>query len=301
MLAVLLSSVGCLGGKYLIASVAAHGDARVLPNRLRQPVRPDARLAVLWVGHATALVQLDDRLVLTDPVFTDTIGQLSPRLVEPGVSVSDLPAVDAALISHLHFDHLSLGSLEELEPKLRWLGMPRGGLTYLTDFRFPAEEVPWWESRTLPGGMRVTAVPAQHDGWRYGLDRAWRKAGFTGWVVEHRGLTVYYSGDTGLSVPVFRAVAARFPSIDVALLPIGPIHPRDFHREVHLDPEEALTAFELLGARWMVPVHFDTFVQAVDEVGEAKAALLHAMQERGVDEGRVVLLEIGEQHVFIPR
>ena len=168
--AVVMGTPGCLIGQFMARNVAAFGEERSVPNKISDPVRPEARLAVLWVGHATALIQLEDKLVLTDPVFTETVGQLSPRLVEPGIEVENLPPIDAVLISHMHFDHMSLGSLEMLESKVEWLGLPRGGLVYLTDFDFPAEEVGWWETRTLDGGLRVTAL------------RCSTTDGATGWI-----------------------------------------------------------------------------------------------------------------------
>lgn len=297
---VALLTTGCAVSKILTKNVATYGEMQAVPHKLADPVLPDARLAVLWVGHATALVQMDDKVVLTDPVFTDTVGQISHRLVEPGLDTENLPPIDAALISHMHFDHMSLGSLEMIENKVRWLGLPRGGLVYLTDFGFPANEVPWWTSRTLPGGMRVTAVPVRHNGWRYGLDQSWRKGGYTGWIVEYHGLTVYFSGDTAMDARRFRATAHRFPHIDLALLPIAPIHPRDFMHRMHTDPGEALDAFEMLGARWLVPIHYDTFVNSADEPGEPRRVLIDEMKRRGIGDDRVAVLAIGEQRVFVP-
>ena len=97
---------------------------RARSTKLTDPIDKNARLAVLWIGHATALVQIDDKVILTDPVFTSSVGQLSKRLVEPGLDPENLPPVDAVLISHMHFDHLSLGSLEMIERKVRMLLMP---------------------------------------------------------------------------------------------------------------------------------------------------------------------------------
>lgn len=294
------SAPGCLFGQLLSRTADSWGSApRPAPSRVTHPFRRDARLAVLWVGHATALIQLDDKLVLTDPVLTNTVGQLSPRLVEPGIAPERMPPLDAVLISHLHFDHLSLGSLELIESKVRWLGLPEGGLTYLTDFSFPAREVPpWttWES----GGLRVTAVPVQHGGWRYGLDKAWMPHGATGWVVEYHGITVYFGGDTGYDKRCFLATRARFPSIDLALLPIAPIAPRDFMRSRHLEPAGALDAYHDLCARWLVPVHFDTFVNSLDDPGAAPRLLQAELQRRKWPPDRVALLAVGEQKVFIP-
>jgi len=96
-----VSHVGCsVVGTIFQRNVAGLiGSPRALAHRITDPIRPEARLAILWVGHATTLIQIDDKLILTDPVFTDTIGQLSPRLVEPGIDVASLPPVDLALVS----------------------------------------------------------------------------------------------------------------------------------------------------------------------------------------------------------
>src|SRR5689334_12143871 len=88
---------------------------RAVAHKLSDPRRPEARLAALWVGHATVLLQLDDRFVLTDPVFAHTLAQASPRLVEPGLDPERLPPLAAVVVSHMHFDHLSFGSLDAIE------------------------------------------------------------------------------------------------------------------------------------------------------------------------------------------
>jgi L-ascorbate metabolism protein UlaG (beta-lactamase superfamily) len=263
-------------------------------------VRSDARLAVLWVGHATTLIQMDDKIILTDPVFTSTVGQLSKRLVEPGLDVENVPPVDAVLISHLHFDHLSLGSLEMLEKKIRRVYLPEGATVYVPDFAFPTTELRTWEARA-EDGLAVTGVPVRHVGWRYGVDQAWMTKSFSGYVVQYHGLTVYYGGDTGYEAANFRAAAARFPSIDLAILPIGPVNPRALMEHNHEDPEEAVQAFLDLHARWMVPIHYGTFINSVDAPGEALDHLERAMRASGLTHERVAVLAIGEQRVFVAR
>jgi N-acyl-phosphatidylethanolamine-hydrolysing phospholipase D len=273
---------------------------RRVPHKIEQPRRADARLAVLWVGHATALIQMDDKLIMTDPVFTSSVGQFSARLVEPGLDVENVPHLDAVLISHMHFDHLSLGSLELLEDRIRTLFVPQRGLTYLTDFDFPAVELARWQSFEH-AGLRVTAVPVEHNGMRYALDRAWMQTGWTGYVVEYRGQTIYFGGDTAYAQELFQETGRRFPNIDLALLPIGPIRPRSFMAQFHIDPDEAVDAYFDLGARWMVPIHFDTFVSSKDEPGDAPKRLREVMRLRKLGSDRIALLRIGEQRVFVPR
>lgn len=270
-----------------------------LPSRISDPVRRDARLAALWVGHSTVLVQMDDRFILTDPVFTDSVGQISKRLVEPGIDPEHLPPIDAVLISHMHFDHLSLGTLDLIEDKVRRVYLPEGGAVYVPSSDVPTIELPGWRSHESDG-LRVTGVPVRHVGFRYSGDREWMTHSFTGYIVEYHGLRVYFGGDTAYTKS-FAATGERFPGIELALLPIAPIEPRSFMCRTHTDPNEALHAFADLGARHMLAIHFDTFVNSLDEYGAAPRALREAMAQHGLDEERVSILAHGEQRVFVPR
>jgi L-ascorbate metabolism protein UlaG (beta-lactamase superfamily) len=243
---------------------------------------------------------MDDKFILTDPFFTRSVGELSVRLQEPGLDPANLPPLDAVVISHMHFDHLSLGSLDLVEPKTRRLFVPRGGTIYIPNYDFEVRELATWDSFE-EGGLRVTAVPVKHVGFRYGLDAAWMTETFTGYVFEYHGLTVYFSGDTAYDGARFRAAAARFPSIDLALVPIAPIHPRALMEATHVDPVEGLQAFLDLGARVMVPIHFDTLVNGLDAPGEPEAVLEREMRARGLGPDRVRILPIGGQTVVVPR
>ena len=271
-----------------------------VPHKITRPIRSDARLAVLWVGHATVLLQIDDKMILTDPVFTSTVGQVSRRLVEPGIEVDNVPPIDVALISHLHFDHLSLGSLSLLERKIGTLIVPQKGLVYVPDYPFESTELPTW-STWESGGLRVTAVPVQHSGFRYGIDRAWMDTSFTGYVIEYHGLTVYFGGDTAYNHGYVAATAARFPTIDLALLPIAPIHPRAHMVDRHTDPEEATRIFLELGARFFVPIHFGTFINSEDAPGDPLVALRLAAAAHKLAPGALHVLTQGQQRVLVAR
>jgi len=304
-LCIALTCVGCARTVGLVGTAfrnvaAAFTPERRIANRITRPVRDDARLAALWVGHATVLLQMDDRVVLTDPIFTSSAGQVSWRVVEPGIDPANLPHLDAVLISHLHFDHLSQDSLATLEDRIGMLLVPAYGLVYVPDLDFAARDLARWEHWD-DRGMRVTAVPVAHSGWRYGADGAWMTESYTGYVIEYRGLTVYFGGDTAYERENFVETARRFPHIDVAFLPIAPIEPRRYIGRNHLDPPQALQAFEDLGAERMVPIHFDTFINSEDAPGDAPAALRRAMRERSLTDERVVILAVGEQRVLIPR
>jgi N-acyl-phosphatidylethanolamine-hydrolysing phospholipase D len=300
MLALCLTLSACGFAVRVLGRTLALPEPRKLAHKLRDARRPDARLSVLWLGHATALVQLDDKFVLTDPVFTPSVGGISTRLVEPGMEPADLPPLAAAVISHTHMDHLSFDSLAMLEHKSPLVILPEGARANMPRYAFETRELARWQSLEADG-VRITAVPVQHVGGRFGVDLGFSPKSFTGYVFEYHGLSVYFGGDTAFNAQLFRAARARFGALDLALLPICPISPREHMRRVHMDPSEALSAFGLLGATYMVPIHFDTFINSDDQPGECGRELERVQRARRLDLTRVAILEIGEQRVLTPR
>jgi L-ascorbate metabolism protein UlaG (beta-lactamase superfamily) len=200
----------------------------------------------------------------------------------------------------MHFDHLSYDSLTMIEDKTPVVLLPPGVKASLPRYAFESRELDRWESYEA-GGLRVTAVPVRHVGGRWGIDQAWNTRAFTGYVLQHHGLSVYFGGDTAFDRELFEATRARFPELSLALLPICPTEPRDFMRHTHMDSKEALEAFSVLGARQMVPVHFDTFINSDDRPGDCPRLLRDAMRERGLEDDQVAILAIGEQRVLIAR
>lgn len=277
-------------------SVGSPPPARV-EQRYEQLRPKGSRLSVVWVGHATVLIQMDDALILTDPVLTRSVGMLSTRLHQPGVTAERLPQLAVVAVSHMHFDHLSFDSLDEVEGKTRVVVVPPGVKANMPRYDFEIRELALWQSFE-ERGVRVTAVPVRHVGGRYGLDEAFEPAAFTGYVFEHGGMSVYFGGDTAYAPELFTATQRRFPSLDLAILPICPMAPRDFMERTHVDPSQALDAFRLLGARQMLPMHFDTFINSDDYPGQCAASLRKQMAARGLDPGAIQTLSVGEQRVL---
>lgn len=293
---------GCSGAsfipKFLSRTVEHMSEPRQnVPNRITNPILPTVGLSVLWIGHATALIQIGDRVFLTDPIFTNTAGMVSGRVMDPGVDPASISRVDYTLISHTHFDHFSYGSLDQL-PKDGVLLLPFGALPYTPEFGFreTREMKPW--DVLQEGGVKITAVPVKHFSGRYGFDIPWMTdRGYTGYVIEYRGKTVFVSGDTGYDQDIFKEIGRRF-TIDVALLPIAPIEPREFMQRVHTDPKEALQIFEDLGARLMIPIHHRTFYQGLEpRITYAQELLEQLVEERAIQQ-KVYIIKIGEQKII---
>ena len=281
---------------------ALMSSPKKIDNKITEPIRNDAQLAVLWVGHATLLIQIADKFILTDPVFTETTAFISKRLIEPGIEVKNLPDIDVALISHLHADHLSIGSLDMIEPKVKELLVPQEGLVYIPNFSFNSSEIKLWQTWEKDG-LRITSVPVLHNGMRYGIDSDWLDKSFTGYIIQYNGITVYFGGDTGYKTgtTIFKETQNKFSNIDLAFLPIAPIHPREYSRGRHTDPVDAIKIMRELNAKKMIPMHFDTFAESYDTLGEAESTMRAEMIKENLSDDEIIILNIGEQKVVIPR
>jgi len=282
-------------------SITGIGDPIELPpSTISKPVLENADLAVSWVGHATVLIQIKDKIFITDPLFTETVGMIMKRLVQPALDPTLLRKVDFTLVSHIHFDHFSFGSLDML-PKNGTLVLPLGALPYTPEFGFKEikEMKPW--DVTEEDGVRITAVPVQHFSGRYGFDSPWmRDHGYTGYVIEYAGYTVFFGGDTGYHPELFKEIGRRF-KVDVAILPIAPSSLSGLGSGVHVGPVGALQIFKDVGARYLVPMHHQTLNYGSDAPSTtAVEALRKSSQEMGLASS-VVDLQIGEQRVLFDR
>jgi L-ascorbate metabolism protein UlaG (beta-lactamase superfamily) len=201
---------------------------------------------VVYLGHATVLIELDGVRLLTDPLFRRRIGPLIARRTAP-TSVTSIGSVDAVLISHWHRDHLDLPSLRSL-PRETPIVAPRGTSRILRGAGFRAvTEVEAGDAVGI-GGVRVLAVPAHHRGPRTPLSRA--RAAFVGYIVGSSA-RVYFAGDTEL----FDDMAKLVP-LELALLPVAGWGPA--LGPGHMNPRQAAEALRLLRPKAAVPIHWGT-------------------------------------------
>jgi L-ascorbate metabolism protein UlaG (beta-lactamase superfamily) len=275
------------------------GKRRVSPDRADIPHRtadaallahapaPGERARVTWLGHASFLIQLDGVSLLVDPALRPHIFPRIARNVPPGLPIESLPPIDAALISHSHYDHLDLGTLAAVKaPVVAGLGLKK----FFANEGLPATELGWWESTSVKG-VKVTFVPAHHWSRRGLLDT--NETLWGGFVIEGSTATIYHSGDTAYFAG-FRAIGERFPGIDLALLPIGAYDPGWFMLKQHMDPEQALAAFVDLGARTFVAMHWGTFKLADEPLDEPPRRLEAERLRLGLEASRIRVPAVGE-------
>ena len=252
-------------------------------------------LRITYIGHATLLLELGGVRVLTDPHFGSRLGRFLPRVSAPGISIGDLPALDALLLTHAHADHLSFACLDAL-PRDVPLFSPPAVARWLTRRGYTHAHPLAPDESTSIRGLRIRAAPAKHYGSRYGIDR-WRSAANMYLLLTEQH-SIFFAGDTALTDHTDRIVHEHVTDqnrqLDVALLPIGhaPWWKPGFRRG-HLTSGDALSLFERTGARHFVPFHWGTFrhvsAGAFDAIDRLRARLPSYEHRQ-----RVRILEPGE-------
>lgn len=277
------------------------------------PARVDGgKLRITHVNHATTLIQMDGINILTDPIWSERAGPFSwagpKRIRSPGVKMADLPRIDLILISHDHYDHLDLPTLERILEShhpaiLAGLGVGKRLEELDCD---DVIELDWWDEYKGPSGTVVTFVPSRHNSKRGLLDS--NKTLWGGFVIQGKQgaagkprtpQTVLFMGDTAYG-QCFRKIAEKYPRFNLALLPIGSYEKRWFMKTQHMNPDDAVRAHKLLNAETSIGIHFATFNEHAEQTVDAhEKDLAAALEKHGVPASAFLLLKFGEGKKFV--
>ncbi|MDL9938009.1 MBL fold metallo-hydrolase [Gordonia sp. ABSL1-1] len=257
--------------------LSAFADMLRSPGRPRKPIMvtvptfdAPAALAVTWLGHATALVDIDGVRVLTDPVLSR---RCSPsQLVGPGrmhrapLEAGQLPPVDVVLISHDHYDHLDMATVVDIaarQPEAVFVA-PVGVGAHLVSWGIAAERIrqaDWGDTVSVraPGAtLDFTCGPARHFSGRW---LARNLTQWASWAVCGPAHRIFFSGDTGYTER-FADLGAALGPFDVTLIAVGAYDP--LWPDIHVNPEEAVAIHRMLSGSAgtdsvLIPIHWGTF------------------------------------------
>jgi L-ascorbate metabolism protein UlaG (beta-lactamase superfamily) len=277
---------------------AAEWPASVPVDAAKPAARIDGDAMVATkVGHATVLIQTAGLNILTDPVWSERSSPVAfagpKRARAPGIAFDDLPKIDLVLISHNHYDHLDVATLQRLWARDRPLIVtPLGNDALLAGHGVKAVAADWDETVPVQGGVSVTVERVQHWSSRRAQDR--NRALWGGFSVRTPSGNIYFAGDCGLGDGrMFAESAAKRGPYRLALLPIGAYEPRWFMKNQHMNPEDSVAAFRLLGAKTAIGVHWGVW-QLTDEAIDAPPRDLRtALNAAGIGADRFVALEPG--------
>jgi len=263
------------------------------PSRLKAP--PSRELVAVWLGHASVLLEIDGVRIVTDPMLSDVASPFPPigpkRLHPAPIALRDLSGIDGVVISHDHYDHLDMKTVERLAPQGTQFFVPVGIGAHLERWGVPLaqiHEMEWWESAEL-NGVKIDCVPARHYSGRKRMDNSTLWAS---WVIRGSERSVYFSGDTGYAGH-FKEIRRRFGAIDLTLMKIGAYG--ETWLDIHMDPESAVRAHVDLGGKVLLPVHWATFNLSYHAWDEPIVRTLQAARASGV---RVITPRVGEPFTF---
>ncbi|EIK93477.1 hypothetical protein PMM47T1_26832 [Pseudomonas sp. M47T1] len=256
-----------------------------------------------WIGHATALLQINGVNILTDPVFSERASPLSfigpARKVPPGLTLAELPHIDVVLISHSHYDHLDTASVQALNRQAggppRFL-VPLGIKQWMANKGIDTVEELNWSDHTRVAGLDFWFVPATHWSARSFSDR--NDTLWGGWAMKTapgaaRPFSLYFAGDTGYSGDSKR-IGAAFGHFDLALIPMGAYAPRWFMGPQHIDPQQAVQVFKDVGAKKAIGIHWGTFELTDEPLDEPPKKLLEATRAAGLPDDAFGVLHHGQ-------
>lgn len=241
------------------------------------------RLLVTFVNHSTVLIQTAGVNILTDPIWSERASPFSfvgpKRYSQPGVDFDRLPPIHVVLLSHNHYDHMDVPTLRRLQrthaPRVY---MALGNERYLAKAGMKRPLIlDWWQSDRYSQNLTVHCTPSQHFSGRSFADRD--RALWSSWAIETPGGFIYFGGDSGFG-PHFQDIKNRFRDFRLAFLPIGAYEPRWFMSPVHMDPDEAVKAHEILIPSLCIGIHHETFSLADEPQYEPRERIEKLARER---------------------
>ncbi|MBB5936631.1 MBL fold metallo-hydrolase [Streptomyces zagrosensis] len=283
-------------GRLLLTQLSKADRTRRAPRGhvpVRHPIAADwdqapaSGLRLTWMGHSSVLAEIDGRRVLFDPVWGQRCSPFTfagPRRLHPvPLPLTELPPVDAVVISHDHYDHLDMPTVRALARTGTAFVVPLGVGADLEHWGVSASritELDWHESGKV-AGLAFTATPARHfcgRGLRGGQHTLWAS-----WVVAGPGHRIFHSGDTGYFAE-FADIGRQHGPFDATMIQIGAYS--DFWPDIHMTPEDGVRAHLDLGGGdptgVLLPIHWGTFNLAPHPWAEPVERTVAAAHRAGV-------------------
>lgn len=251
--------------------------------------------SITWLGHASFLIRMGGKTLLTDPFLSETAGIAGfgpKRFVPAALSVDQLPFIDVLLISHNHYDHLDASAIEAYPHKTETqVVVPLGLSPFFTKRGYTkVVELDWWQDWSGLG-LKITALPAIHFSSRGLFDRD--KTLWASYAIETEDGKIWFSGDTAYS-RIFEEIGETVGPFDYAIVGIGAYEPRAIMQSVHATPEEGVAIAKAVGAKKAIGMHWGTIMLTPEDPFEAPERFRQAAEQQDFGRDNAVIMAIGE-------
>lgn len=257
---------------------------------------------VTYINHASFLIQMNGLNIITDPIWSEYAGPFGKfgvkRTIYPGINIEQLPKIDFILISHSHYDHLDLPSIEALTKNNDNIKILTGlGVNRYIDYcktTTNCKELDWWDHIENKGSdIEFHFVPAHHWSSRTLFDKNTSLWG--GFIIKSKDKSIYFAGDTGFGEgKIFRIIKEKFQNITLSILPIGAYKPEWFLQNMHSTPEESAKIFKILESEYAIPMHYDTFQLSDEEYQDPLIDLKQAITKHQIEKDKFQILSPGQ-------
>ncbi|WP_298838389.1 MBL fold metallo-hydrolase [Clostridium sp.] len=249
-------------------------------NPIKTPLyEPIVKNSIHWVGHATVVINLNDKIIVTDPVTSLNLGELR-RLVKPSLNLASIN-IDYLLLSHGHMDHMNYSTLRKIN-KSAIVIAPENLKISLKILGFKNIVLLKHNESYCDRYIKIKALKANHDGRRY----PWgAKAESNSYLIERCLKKVFFAGDTALT-DAYKGLVS-----DVAIMPVGCYKPDEFQK-MHCSPEQSFEMFKMTKTKIMIPIHYKTYILAQDKDDDTINTL------KRINDGSIKIIDVGQTVKF---
>lgn len=241
---------------------------------------------IYWLGHSCFYINYNGISLITDPVFFDLLTNKRDTILP--FNIDDLKNIDYLLISHDHYDHLSIKSIKSIlknNPNIKAL-IPLKTGTLFKNISIDYEEAGWYQTYNTKENVKISFLPSDHWCRRSMFDQNKRLWG--SFLIDFNGLKIYFAGDTAYNKSMFQDIRNVCGNMDICLMPVGSYSPAFMMKDHHTNPEEAADLFYTLGGTKFIPMHYGTYTMSSEPASEPVKRI-----KKVVDKEQLVILNIG--------
>jgi len=250
---------------------------------------------IAWIGHATFLIKLGDRTIITDPVFSKNAGPLifgPKRFTEPALKLNEIPKIDIFLLTHNHYDHQDMSTIRRFPFKDAKVLVPLKLGKYFKNYK-DINEMDWYDEIKINNHLKITFLPAVHWSKRSLTDT--NKTLWGNFLIEYKDKKILFACDTGYG-SIYKEIGEKYGPIDITMINIGaydfkPMFDKSIY---HTTPEEALNVAKDLKSKKVLGMHWGTFVLSLEPIMEPPIRFKENANKFGFKKEDVITFKIGE-------